>query len=142
MSERFVKVNDVETVESSNSTALIVLFVTVIAVVVIGLMFWQPWAAAQPQSSTTTIIHEGQTPAPNNQPIIVNPPPRSISTTIFQSRMLRKRARLAIMTLETMTRRTQQTTRRFAQGFLGILARKLQKTISAELEPGHASNTD
>ena len=77
MSERFVKVNDVETVESSNSTALIVLFVTVIAVVVIGLMFWQPWAAAQPQSSTTTIIHEGQTPAPNNQPIIVNPPANS-----------------------------------------------------------------
>lgn len=79
MSERYVKVEDVETVESSNSTALIMLLITVLAIVVIAIGFWQPWATQPPQSNSTTIIRntkETQAPA-DSRPIIVNPPANS-----------------------------------------------------------------
>ena len=83
MSEHYVKVDDVEVVESSNSTALIVLVVAIIAIAVIAMVMWQPWAAQVPQSSTTTIIREGQQqPAPDNRPIIVNPPATQGDTKI------------------------------------------------------------
>lgn len=76
MSDHYVKVDDVEVVESSNSTALIVLVVAIIAIAMIAMVMWQPWATQQPQSNSTTIIREGQQqPAPDNRPIIVNPPP-------------------------------------------------------------------
>jgi hypothetical protein len=74
MSEHYVKVDDVEVVESSNSTALIVFVVAIIAIAVIAMVMWQPWATPQPQSNSTTIIRETQSKAPDNRPIIVNPP--------------------------------------------------------------------
>jgi hypothetical protein len=68
MSEHFVKVDEVETVESSNSTALIVLVVSILAIVVLGLAFWQPWATPV-QSNSTTVIHDNtvkQVPNPSD----------------------------------------------------------------------------
>ncbi len=83
MSDHFVKVDDVEVVESSNSTALIVLVVAIIAIAVIAMVMWQPWASSVPQSNSTTIIREGQQqPAPDNRPIIVNPPASQGDTKI------------------------------------------------------------
>ena len=85
MSEHYVKVNDVETVESNNSTALIVLVVSILALVILGLVFWQPWATPV-QSNSTTVIRENKTekqvPGPSDsRPIIVNPPASSPGNT-------------------------------------------------------------
>ena len=83
MSDHFVKVDDIEVVESSSSTALIVLVVAIIAIAVIAMVMWQPWASSVPQSNSTTIIREGQQqPAPDNRPIIVNPPATQGDTKI------------------------------------------------------------
>ncbi len=71
MSDRFVKGDGVE---SSGSAVMIVFFVTIVAIVIGVMVFWQPWVA-QPASSSTTVIHETQTtPAASSPPIIVNPP--------------------------------------------------------------------
>ena len=73
---RLINVDGVETVESS-STGVVVLVLALLAAVVIAMVVWQPWAAVPataPQNSTT-VIHDTQTqPAPNSQPVIVNPP--------------------------------------------------------------------
>lgn len=80
MSDRYVK--EVDVVESSSSTALIVLVVAIIAIAVIAMVMWQPWTSSVPPSSSTTIIREGQQqPAPDNRPIIVNPPPATQGDT-------------------------------------------------------------
>ena len=81
MSEHYVKVDDVEVVESSNSTALIVLVVAIIAIAVIAMVMWQPWATPQPQSNSTTIIRDAPQ-QPDQRPIIVNPPATQGDTKI------------------------------------------------------------
>lgn len=78
MSERYIKVDTVETVDSSTSTALVALIVTIIAALIIGLAVWQPWAASVTAPvNSTTVIHDKETkvqPSNSSTPIIIQQP--------------------------------------------------------------------
>jgi len=75
---------------SSNNTAMFGIFiVALIAILGIGLVMWQPWAAspAPTQSETTIIERESNTPdtniinPPDNNTTIINPPAEEPSKT-------------------------------------------------------------
>ena len=111
MSEHYVKVDDVEVVESSSSNALIVLVIAIIAIAVVAMVMWQPWTAPQPQSNSTTIIREGQQqPAPDNRPIIVNPPIRRLIFTMMCHQLRIRQLRLTPIPILVQQTITQQTT--------------------------------
>ena len=70
---------------SSNSSAVIIFIVAVIALLAVGLMMWQPWSGP----STTTVITQPQDRGPDttivNPPsntTIINPPAESPKTEI------------------------------------------------------------
>lgn len=74
------EIHTYENEPSSNSTALVIFIVAALALVLVGLFMWQPWAVPGP-SSTTVITQPAapaEKPAPNNTTIInppaVNPP--------------------------------------------------------------------
>lgn len=74
------EIREIHTYEdtTSNGTAMLGIFiVALIALIGIGLAVWQPWTAAAPSRSQTTIIEQPAQNAPDTT--IVNPP----STTII-----------------------------------------------------------
>lgn len=55
---------------SSNSSAVIIFIVAVIALLAVGLMMWQPWSGP----STTTVITQPQAQDRGPDTTIINPP--------------------------------------------------------------------
>jgi hypothetical protein len=58
---------------SSNSTALTIFAIVVVALIAIGMFMWQPWNAA-PAASSPTIINQPAPSGDKGDTTIINPP--------------------------------------------------------------------